>query len=87
MLHSNGFRKAFNAVSHPMLEAIVPHAGLPPQWVAVIIPFLKGPIGFLVCNKVSPEWIKPGGGIRQGDTLSPALFALLKALLCGRLQQ
>ena len=49
--------------------------------------FLKGPIGFLVGNKVSPEWIRPGGGIRQGDTLSPALFALLTALLCRKLQQ
>ena len=49
--------------------------------------FLKGPIGFLVGNKVSPAWIRPGGGIGQGDTLSPALFALLTALLCRKLQQ
>jgi hypothetical protein len=81
------FRKAFDTVSHPMLEAFLLHAGLPKQWVSVIMSFLKGPIGFLVGNKVSPEWIRPGGGIRQGDTLSPALFALLTALLCRKLQQ
>ena len=62
------FRKAFNRVSHPMLEAFPLHARVPKQWVAVIMSFLKGPIGFLVGNKVSLEWISPGGGIRQGDT-------------------
>ena len=58
------FRKAFDTVSHPMLEAFLLHAGLPPSWVAVIMSFLKCPTGFLVGNKVSPEWIRPGGGIR-----------------------
>uniref|UniRef100_A0A7S1I8F4 Reverse transcriptase domain-containing protein n=1 Tax=Eutreptiella gymnastica TaxID=73025 RepID=A0A7S1I8F4_9EUGL len=70
-----------------MLEAFLAHAGLPKQWVAVILSFLKGPIGFLVGRRVSAEWMYPGGGIRQGDTLSPALFALITALLCRKLEQ
>ena len=51
------FRKAFDTVSHPMLEAFLLHTGLPKQWVAVIMSFLKGPIGFLahVANKHSRE--------------------------------
>ena len=77
------FRKAFDTVSRPMLQ----HAGLPKQWVSVIVSFLRGPIGFLVGRKVSPERIKPSGGVRQGDTLSPAPFALPTALLCQTLQQ
>ena len=81
------FRKAFDMVPHPMLEAFLLHVGLPKLWVAFIMSFLKGPIGFLVGNKVSPEWIRLAGGIRQGDTLSPALFALLAPLLCRKLQQ
>ena len=64
------FRKAFDTVSHSTLEAFLLHVGLPKQWVAVIMSFIKGPIGFLVGNTVSPEWIRPGGGVRQGDTLS-----------------
>ena len=81
------FRKAFDTVSHPMLGAFLHQAGLPEQWVPGIMSLLKGRIGFLMGKEVSPEWIRPGGGIRQGVTLSPALFALLSALLCRKLQQ
>ena len=42
------FRKAFDAVLHPMLEAFLQHAGLPKQCVSVIMSVLRGPIGFLV---------------------------------------
>ena len=61
-------RKAFNTVSHPMLEALLQHRGLPKRRVSVIESFLRGPIGFLVGGMVSPEWIKPSGGIRRGGT-------------------
>ena len=70
-----------------MLEAFLQHAGLPKQWLSSIMSFLRGPIGFLVGRKVSPKWIKSSEGIHQGDDLSPALFALLTALLCQKLQQ
>ena len=49
------FRKAFDTVSHPILEAFLRQAGLLEQWIPVIMSFLKGPIGFLVGRKVSPE--------------------------------
>ena len=41
----------------------------------------------MVGRDVLPEWIRHSGGIRQGDTPSPAMFALLTALLCQKLQQ
>ena len=45
------FRKAFDTVSHPMLEAFLQHAGLPKQWVSVIVSFLRGPIRLSVGQK------------------------------------
>mmetsp|Transcript_10616 Transcript_10616/g.18827 ORF Transcript_10616/g.18827 Transcript_10616/m.18827 type:complete len:155 (-) Transcript_10616:713-1177(-) len=81
------FRKAFDMVLHHMLEAFLTHAGLPKRWVAVILSFLKGPIGFLVGGRVSSQWVHLGGGIREGDTPFPALFALITALLCRKLEQ
>ena len=79
------FTKAFDTVSHPMLEAFLLYAGMPSQWVAVILEFLRGPLGFIVGRRVSETYIKPTGGIRQGDTLSPSLFVLLTSILCRKL--
>ena len=45
----------------------------------MLIAFMKEELGFLVTNKVADMRIRPRGGIRQGDSLSPALFALVTA--------
>ena len=54
------FRKAFDTVPHHMLEAFLSNAGLPKLWVAVILSFLRGSIGFLMGRRVSSEWIQGG---------------------------
>ena len=51
------------------------------QWVRMLIAFMEEELGFLVTNKVAESWIRPRGGIIQGDLLSPALFALVTAIL------
>ena len=64
VLDSDALQEAFGTMSHPMVEAFLQHAGLPKQCVSVIMSFLRGPIGFQVGRKVSPEWIRPSRGIR-----------------------
>ena len=68
-----------------MLEAFLTYAGLPRQWVAVIMGFLKGPLGFIVGRRVSETYIRSTGGIGQGDKLSPSLLVLLTSILCRKL--
>ena len=57
-------------------------AGLERHWIRMLIEFMEEELGFLIANKVSDTWIKLRGGIRQGDSLSPALFVLITAILC-----
>ena len=52
------------------------------HWIKMLIEFMEQELGFLIANKVSDTWIRPKGGIRQGDSLSLALFVLLTAILC-----
>ena len=52
------------------------------HWIRMLIEFMEEELGFLIANKVSDTWIRPRGGIRQRDSLSPGLFVLITAILC-----
>ena len=54
------FTKASDTVSHPVLEAFLGCAGLPKQWVGVVVDFLKGPLGLLVGRRVSETYVAEG---------------------------
>ena len=56
-------------------------------WVALILSFLKGPIHYLVGKQVTEVSLEPTAGIRQGDTLSPALFSLVTSLLVAHVHR
>ena len=70
------FLKAYDKMGHQIIEALLNVVGMDRQWVRMLIAFMEEELGFLVTNKVADSWIRPRGGIGQGDSLSPALFAL-----------
>ena len=81
------FLKAYDKMGHQIIEALLNVAGMERQLVRILIAFMKEELGFLVANKVANTWIRPRGGIRQGDSLSPALFVLVTAILCIMLRK
>ena len=81
------FAKAFDSMSHQLIEAMLRVIGVEERWIRVIINFTKGPVGFLVGQEVPDRRISPAGGIKQGDTLSPALYALVTTSLIQALKK
>ena len=63
-------------MGHQIIEALLNEVGTDRQWVRMLIAFMEEELGFLVTNKVAESWIRPRGGIRQGDSLSPAFPAV-----------
>ena len=79
--------KAYDKVGHPIIEGVLRYVGLGEHWIRMLIEFVKEGLGFLVANKVSDTWIQTKGEIRQGDSLSPAMYAMITAVLCVMLQK
>ena len=60
------FAKAFDSMSHQLIEAMLRVIGVEERWIRVIINFTKGPVGFLVGQEIPDRRISPAGGIKQG---------------------
>ena len=80
------FAKAFDSTSHELMAEFLRLLGIPEAVERLILSFLKGPLRFLVGNRLSEQELTPKSGIKQGDVLSPALFSLLTAVLVEKLR-
>ena len=48
---------------------------------------ISGPVSRVVLNDVSTDWFSCPIGVKQGDTISPTLFAIYINDLAGELNQ
>ena len=72
------FAKAYNSVSHVFFEAGMQYLGLPEDITDLLVHSLSGEVRFCVDNGVAKDVaMVPKSRIRQGDPLSPPIFALL----------
>ena len=77
------YSKAYDSVSHSMMEALFTYLAIPEPWIRVLMQSLCGPVLFLVMGGVvREEVLTPSSGIRQRDPLSPILFSLLTSTIC-----
>ena len=82
------FAKAFDSVHHNYFIAFFQHLGLPPPMISLIPSMLTSPFVFGVGRGVvCTVQVKPGSGVRQGDPLSPAVFAMVCSVLIPQLQE
>ena len=76
------FSKAYDTVQHAFFAAALRFFTVPEPYVRLLVSALKGAVLFCVdSGYVREVCMVPGSGIRQGDPLSPAIFALLTVFL------
>ena len=76
------FAKAYDSVSHAFFEAGMQYLGLPEDITGLLVHSLCGEVQLCVDNGVAPGVsMTAQSGIRQGDPLSPPIFAGLTVFL------
>ncbi|RHY50558.1 hypothetical protein DYB26_006272 [Aphanomyces astaci] len=70
------FAKAFDSVLWPVLDIILTHFNFGPTFRAWVSTFFTGTLVSLLFNRKPIAPFELGGGVRQGDPLSPGLFVV-----------
>ena len=84
---SLNFAKAFDNTNHALLGDFLLLLGVQEAWCEVLLDFRGSELKFLVGPVVADAILQPKRGIKQSDTLSPALFSLMTTLLVDDLQK
>ena len=75
------FEKAFDKVEHGSILKVLKHLGFGDKWISWFNDILRSGTSVVLLNGIPEKTIRCERGLRQGDSLSPLLFALVADLL------
>jgi hypothetical protein len=75
------FEKAFDTIEHVIIYRILEIKGFSRAWIKIVAELLTSGSSSILINGVPGKQFRCKRGVRQGDPLSPLLFALGGALL------
>lgn len=71
------FNKAFDSISHKSITRTLEHIGIPPKFTAILLNLLKDTKNKIKINDFLVNGITIRRGTKQGDPISPTIFALV----------
>lgn len=68
--------KVYDKFSWNFIKDTIMEVGFSPKWIRNIMSCIESSRMAILWNGEQLNWIKPGQGIRQGDSVSPYIFVL-----------
>ena len=81
------FKKAFDSVDRTLLLFKLSKIGICGKMYWAISSLFRNPKSRVVLNDIATDWFSCPIGVKQGDTISPTLFAIYINDLAGQLNQ